>query len=386
MIPVAKHTVRHAITLVEVIFSIGVILIGLLGLMSILPLAGRRAQDSISLSVGAEMSEAVFDELRLRQFLANDRLLPIPARRGAAGYEVSVLDPTNVPALPLPQTMPAFCIDPIFASTHDIPTSVSPNGYNAALFPYFQPTHDPMLDPSVSSTGMTSPDPSTVWPVAQPRMVRVGINDIQVQPIWDPSYDSHAKLFRVDNLSGTTFAGQFLTAEESLLLVENLDNLPVLRPDDRTVASRFLALSTGASVSDASTYGKRVPTGEFTWIATVNPLPGNVYASVAVVVIRDRERTFQVPTAITPPDTPRGNATSERLAYVSYASGFSGGSGGVVHLVSAGNTVSKLRTDDWGDALAKHRWRHWDDRRRLLRPSLVPRRFGNGRGRCLSTS
>ena len=43
-----KQTVRRAVTLVEVIFSIGVILIGLLGLFNF-AFAGK-AQDSISLS------------------------------------------------------------------------------------------------------------------------------------------------------------------------------------------------------------------------------------------------------------------------------------------------------------------------------------------------
>ena len=55
----AKRQVRRAVTLVEVIFAVGVVLVGLLGVMSILPLAGRRAEDSINLNVGAAMAESI---------------------------------------------------------------------------------------------------------------------------------------------------------------------------------------------------------------------------------------------------------------------------------------------------------------------------------------
>ncbi len=49
-----KHShSRRAVTLVEVIFSIGVVLIGLVGVASILPLAGNRAQESMNMSAGA---------------------------------------------------------------------------------------------------------------------------------------------------------------------------------------------------------------------------------------------------------------------------------------------------------------------------------------------
>ena len=72
--PYLKRSVRKAVTLVEVIFSIGVVLIGLLGLLSILPLAGKRAQDSISLSVAPVIANNVQAQLLANKFLADDRL------------------------------------------------------------------------------------------------------------------------------------------------------------------------------------------------------------------------------------------------------------------------------------------------------------------------
>lgn len=327
-------SVRKAITLVEVIFSIGVILIGLLGLMSILPLAGRRAQDSVSLSVGAQLGQTVMDELLTRRFFSDDRLLQIQPTAA-----------TIMPSLNLGGTLtPAgtsFCIDPLFAAQTTIPTNLSENGYFAPVFPYFKVNHDPLIDPSNSTGGST---PSTTWPSIQPRMIRVGITD------------------EVHNASSPPIERILIGIEEALSLVENTDDLPVIRPDDRSQPPVFSALDSdddGASLE----YGKRVPTGEFSWIATVNPLPGNVFASVSVVILRDRERTFDVPVQTAPPASPAGNAVAERLAYVSFASGFRGGAGGTIHLVSAGNTISKLKADDWimlsrtnPAGVSTHRW------------------------------
>ena len=106
------HTIRRAVTLLEVIFSMGVILIGLLGLLSILPLAGRRAQESVSLSVGSAIGEQMVSELEARRYLGDGRLRPVPATTGTA-----------VSNLTYPSTTPlgSFCLDPIFASSTTVP-------------------------------------------------------------------------------------------------------------------------------------------------------------------------------------------------------------------------------------------------------------------------
>jgi hypothetical protein len=64
-------------------------------------------------------------------------------------------------------------------------------------------------------------------------------------------------------------------------------------------------------------------------------------------VIRRRLRSFDASNATTPPSTAEGNAIGERLAYVTYASGFKGGAGGIVHLVSNANTVPKILPGNW---------------------------------------
>lgn len=314
--------VRKAVTLMEVIFAIGVVMIGLLGLLSILPLAGRRAQESVSLSVGPVIGQQVMGELASRDFLDDGRLRPIRATNSTAVVNLS----HSATA-----TVTSFCIDPIFASSNTPPTSLD-NGYSAAFFPYYRPLHNPLVDPSTNST---------TWPMAspQPRLVRVGI-------------------------ARANSAATLIGVQEALELAESQDDLFVNKPKDKTVSSQFRVGETDLeAVTGGLPYGKRIPRGDFSWIATVNPLPDGQYASVSVVVFKKRIRNFQSPTGTTAPSTPDGNGVGERLAYVTYATGFSGGAGGELHLISNINTVSDLQSNDWmmlsrflpsGDVV--HRW------------------------------
>jgi hypothetical protein len=137
----------------------------------------------------------------------------------------------------------------------------------------------------------------------------------------------------------------FLDAEQARTLVERSDDLPFIRPKDATRPSTYSALrGTNAGQLD---YGKRIPSGEYTWIATVDPLPGGVYASISVVVMRQRERSFVAPATTGGVTDAKDNSLGERLAYVRFASGFSGGAGGLVYLVASSKTPSNLRSNDW---------------------------------------
>ena len=328
-----KQTVRRAVTLVEVIFSIGVVLIGLLGLLSILPLAGKRAQDSISLSVAPVIANNVQTQLLANHFLSDDRLGAItfgaidPQAVGETnpdlqgGPEFPATFPLNyyqqvLPGIDPPPVTPSFCIDPMCASLMASPyNATTPNSYYVGCFPYYKQTHDPMKDPSSGN--------STSWPTRQPRMFRVGVKED----------------------SSSTFS-RFINVTEALRLTENQDDLLITRGTDKSLPA---TLSSGqiAPVAGGLEYGKRIPSGEYTWIATVNPLPGGVYASVSVVVIRRRLRSFDASSNTTPPATAEGNALGERLAYVTYANGFKGGAGGIVHLTSNANTIPKILPGSW---------------------------------------
>lgn len=285
--PSMQQRIRRAVTLVEVIFAIGVILIGLLGLLSILPLAGKRSQDSVSLSTGPQIANRVLAELKSNKFLSRNSLESLNN-----GIDITLDNP-------LP-----FCLDPIFVSSPitDRPAVTTNVGYFAGNFPFFDAKHNPAVDPLTVQPTTTAP--------AQPRMYRVGLKDaLGVVP------GTVARVFS-----------------------ENRDDLINTRPDDRSLPVR---LTDGEiqPITDGLEYGKRIPSGEFSWLVTVNPLPGGVYASVAVVVMRNRTLEVEFP--------PAKNNVGERLAGVTYAQGFRGGAGGIVHLEANTAVESKLVPGDW---------------------------------------
>jgi len=313
-----RHIARRAVTLVEVIFSIGVILIGLLGLLSILPLAGRRSQDSISFNTGSAMSDNVLTQLLSSRFLSRGELL--------------ALDGTVIGLTTAAPPLVPFVIDPLFCSSFEeaanvsttdpitVPPTLAGNGYAESVFPHFNTNYSPLLDPSNSG--------SLTWATPQPRLLRVGVRRRIPSPLPPAGH--------------TNF---FLDAEQARTLVESNDDLPILRPRDTTLPSRYVTLQ--SSSASPLAYGKRIPSGEYTWIATVDPLPGGVYASISVVVMRKRERDFVLPRTTTGATEPSENTLGERVAFVSNAIGFQGGAGGVVELRGTAAVSPSIRSSDW---------------------------------------
>ena len=368
-----RKGLRSAVTLIEVIFSIGVILIGLLGLLSILPLAGQRAQDSVGLSVAPVLASNVQAELNAEKFFNSNRLRSITTSNGLQPAwldpekKYTVLSPGEstgkgenedppVNLLPIsegqtltepeylavvsevelgyrkiwnPQNrtgflaerirMPSFCIDPLYTSLTNAPSAAeTESGCYGGCFPYYKQTNDPTIDPSTQGTaGLAN--------ARQPRMFRVGVT-----------------------VRSNNAVKPFRNVTSGLRLTERQDDLSLTRPTDKTLPAQF-GLKSGITkvTSNGLVYDRRIPSGEYTWLATVNPLRGGVYASVSVVVLRKRVRAFNPWPLNTAPATPNGNPIDERIAFVSFANGFEGGAGGVVHLISSANTVSNLKSGDW---------------------------------------
>ncbi|GAA4456870.1 hypothetical protein [Novipirellula rosea] len=311
MIQMIKYSHRLGVTLVEVIFSIGVILIGLLGLLSILPLAGHRSQDAISLNVGAAMGDSVANEVLARDWIKETSLVDLDTE---VGIERSLSTGGGSTAT----LIPPFCIDPMLAASPPTMT-VSDTSYDSDFFPFYISAHDPLMDPSDATA-----DDSAGF-AGQPRMLRVRLSDIALTGSGIPLN-----------------AAQRLEAARTI--VESVDDLQELRPGDRSMPA---TVSGYRATGDAtgSSFGKTLASGEFSWIITVDPFPGDERASMSVVILRNRERmsAFQVAS----PDSPRENAISERVALVTNPVGFNGGAGGSVTLLSAGNTLSDLRSGDW---------------------------------------
>jgi type II secretory pathway pseudopilin PulG len=301
---------RLGVTLVEVIFAIGVILIGLLGLMSVLPLAGNRAQSAIGLNTATAVADSAFNLLVSGEFLESERLM--------------FWDDSTLPLPPVQQPVPeinqSLCIDPLRANS-ETPEVI--NGFNATRFPYLQPTHNTLLDPSTNAS---------LGADVFPRMLRVGL--------------------RIPD-------GRALSREEALRLTESQDDVPTDRPVDRTLNATVKVVEATAG---GMAYGKRLATGEYSWFATLSPKtvnPGERFGILSVVVVRNRDRVFSFPQNVLAAEF---NANAERVALVTQWSGFRGGSGGTVTLTSSSSVKASMPPNTWVmlsrgvGAGAVHRW------------------------------
>ncbi|NND96420.1 MAG: hypothetical protein HKN47_03715 [Pirellulaceae bacterium] len=346
-----KHN-RSAVTLIEVMFAMSVALIGLVGLISVLPIAGRRTQDAINLNDGAALAHSVFDELKARDLL-KPSAWTVRFDNIAAPGSFHDIDPNGTVTNVLDFT-DAWCIDPLFVSAPEsqideasggyfrLYDPATGNGYRRTLFPYYRAEQNPLVDPSLSegNTPMGGPADTRWWtPTA------FGTNNTSSAS----DGDFGARMIRV----GLARRGVPLTMQagrESESTVDDRDGVATTETKDRTLN---VTLQGQKAVFGGSDFGKQLTDGSLSWIATVNRLPGTNFANVSVVILRNRDRGFVTYPAVdgggaTPvADEPGKNALDERLAYVTYATGFSGGAGGTIHLVGAANTPSNISTNDW---------------------------------------
>lgn len=309
---------RRGVSLIEALMAVGVILIGLVGIMSLLPLGGRFASDTVSLNRGSTLVANAYARLHSRGLL-----------RPAGWLQLADHAATATAAVGLPQDewmSTSVCIDPLYLANpqNRIPESaggyytryvaLGTNGYRRNRFPFYKEIHNPLMDPSERTTA------SNRWP-AMPRMVRVSGS-------------------RETGSSRSVWAGT-----EAMLTAQDNDELVFQLTDDTTLEPALFAAGTavGQRPDDQADIA-----GHYSWIATVNPLPGTKFASLAVVVYRNRQRGFLTRrNRDGVAQGPDGNAKAERLAWVISATGFDGGAGGAVVIAAAANTSSDIRSGGW---------------------------------------
>ena len=140
---------RRAISLLEVMFSMGIIAVGLLGVTAILPLALHQVGRGRVLDNASRVGQNAVNEVRVRGMLA-----PPTWRLGrtVGGVKTSTLIPLDL------SLNRGFCIDPLFVSVN---TNDSDTTYDASLFPYFvvpANTNDPRMTrislAAINSSGM----------------------------------------------------------------------------------------------------------------------------------------------------------------------------------------------------------------------------------------
>lgn len=314
---------RHGVTFIEVLFAIGLVLVGMVGLISVIPIASHQAQDTISLNAGAALATSAHGELSARNFLnASNWVVVSDAGPSPSGSVFPTASASNV----------SVCIDPLYMAHADNYTADSSGGYYTQYsitgtnghrrfrFPYYKAEHNPLVDPSLPSASSNN-WPTPMSEAVSPRMVRVS----------------------VDSMAQT--GPQPISQAEAMLITQGADDLAVFLTEDKSldVVPQFSqALPLGTPAGQVSVNGR------FSWMATVNPIPGTPFASVSTVIFRNRDRSFySAPVSLGPASQARDNASGERLAWVSGFLGFQGGAGGTVTIAAARNTPNKVHVNDW---------------------------------------
>jgi hypothetical protein len=284
-------TRRSGVSLLEVTFSIGVVMVGLLGVASLLPLAGYQANKGRLADKAAHFGRQAYREFVVRGMGQGNAVWALTDGslfdRNATGTLINPVGSAPQPYLPAPNdpTSPgppyffprSFCLDPRFVSRNGFTINSPLPGNDARRFPYV-----PMRASQVPNSGPNA------W--------------------FYPGYWMHR----------ISLAGFFATPLPSVLnetLADNVfvaqDDLAFELPSDRTIGPVQQVID-----------GKRQSAGSVSWMATLVPkLDRNGGISdmytLSIVVCDRRDPTMAM------------DRDNERVAIVPTAADFwSGGIGG----------------------------------------------------------
>ncbi|TVS09420.1 MAG: prepilin-type N-terminal cleavage/methylation domain-containing protein [Planctomycetaceae bacterium] len=298
---------RRGVTLVEVMFAIGIVAVGLLGVLLVVPLAGSRTMRGMIADRSDRVGRNAIREFEIRSMGQSNMWTRL---RPSDGTYVEYPRQTAAPGNPAIKSR-SFCIDPLFLATHfEIAASGGPAiDPNTEFFPYYA----------------ISPDDTEM----RTRMQRISLRD---QPV------------------GTT--GMSLPQALEVFMAKD-DLVFDILPDP--------------TAPPIQVYGpdltQRQFDGAYTWMATLTPmqdalLPGNTPAQntdqylLSIVVFHQRDMSMRIGHLDTTYDPLIDGPENERLVEVLNATWFEGAGfgGGEVILQTRVNRPKEdltLRTGDW---------------------------------------
>lgn len=340
---------RRGVTIIEVLFATGIAITGLLGVASLLLMAGRQASQANRSLETQTLADDWYNEFTTRgmnrpenwiwyQDLAsfpNASPRWIGFSKSQTGSTFSTGSRGGRQIRPAGKT--AVCIDPYFFSDRNVRAALPPSGpytpsglwYRPSVFPYYEDGFNPLVDSDFAvGDGRAQP-----W-TDQPRMRRVSLG----QPGQILS-EKHVE---------TLFASQ---GELTTLVSEEDKTIPAIRG--------FLSMPSPADAS-IPIVAKGSNRTQYSWLATLSPLEqsdhsSEEYYTLSLVTMYQRDRLVSA--------IPRGSASTpsvdtkpqgERLTWVVPLSGnFYGGSGGRVRLIASVATDDSVGVGDW-IMLSKH--------------------------------
>lgn len=297
---------RSGITLLEVLISIGVLSVGVLGAASLLPMATYFQNETTKYDRGGALAQQAVHDLQVKNYLSPRRWIFIDPSNSAPPFNPEGISSgggsgaglTGTFAAPNPNYTPmsAFVIDPLGFSYVAAMAQSSPAVTFPCYFPAFtMPTALPYPAgpaPSIYRAGITANDywpPAATVPVSSPIIMSFPVADRLMRSTDDV-------LFERDRAS---------------LLAQNPGNID-LRPT--AITSTGLILPSANAPNSA---------GDFSWIATVSRVPSDMLQGaavaadlhrfqVSVVVLQKRDLTLWA-AGLTPEKPP-----SERQVYAMF--------------------------------------------------------------------
>lgn len=344
---------RTGLSILEVLVSIGILVLGLLGVVALIPIAAQQLRRGIALDDSTAVSRGGLAEFQARggnniqkwlRYPAAGYTAPSASLSGLLGVQIS----DNTAATTYVHPSWAFCIDPMTFESAIIQDSTD---RNLGLFPY-QP-RTPAMVPLDLQLGQLRG--------SRGRMMRVSLN-------WNAiDWRTRTDLFPNQALFPTTDPALFnvglansmcMSADDLLLSTPGDNQLSVTVTQDESPASQF-DVNMNSWDDPLFTPVKRNADGKMSWFATMVPLPGSVadnsrYYTLSIVVCERRDMVIdRMRVNLTSlGDQNEQDVESERTCGVRFIGG--GLNGGEVQLVSYDDdlsrgmkNLSRLREGNW---------------------------------------
>ena len=326
---------RRGISIMEVMFAIGVLTVGLLGIASVLPVATNTAAKVLERDRAVEqINNQISQELaRVGPNSLNSVILP---NRSLASFATggTLLSGQRFVEVDLSGLPPAFCIDPWFlTSANNLrnDTSAMPdttrNGYDRGLFPCYDGRFNPSLSPADAIST------STGW--LTPRFTRVA-------------------------LSGPTASPTFKISRNQ---ARSNDNISLFQPKDTTLPPGLFVQKSSPGGPVAPLVETKVSGRYSSFVMMSRSAVGGTAYNAAIVTLLDRETTI-VPGGgplafqLDPYTAARADASNpadgaltysdEVIGFVTVAPRpFVGGGGGEFTYVQSAFMSPEVSTGDW---------------------------------------
>lgn len=367
-----RNQLRHGLTIMEVMISIGVILIGLVGVAALIPVASEDASSAIRTDNAVRYASSIHAQLQaqrvnnLGQFIRTDfdptnddgyspggntqspqKFLlpggtPVPGAPNFLNLGPSMQTPYvtwffNINGVPptSPTNQASFCLDPRLLSRFQNSVATAPGNpdartaYDSTRFPYYNEYYNGLTRPHTDegSFGSGFPFPR-MWRIAWPGQTPPG----SIQRIFESALVADSRAYSYDDL-------EFIEAEDPL------------DPVGQTIQIQSYS-TPGDATSGISSLGARQAGNRYSWIATFvpNSLGSNRYR-MSVVVIENRSiadapgSADQNPATLAGVTSAKNNYEAERVAWVN-------------DLVQLGSVIEvEISASDWtSDRLRANQW------------------------------